>query len=38
MNAWLLSGYVKEQIQELMVMCEASYPDDTSLECSKYLR
>lgn len=31
-------GYVKEQINELMVMCEASYPDDTSLECSKYLR
>ncbi|CAH0603178.1 unnamed protein product [Chrysodeixis includens] len=31
-------GYVKEQIDDLMVMCEASYPDDTSLECSKYLR
>ncbi|XP_060801982.1 EGF domain-specific O-linked N-acetylglucosamine transferase [Amyelois transitella] len=31
-------GYVKEQIEELMVMCEASFPDDTSLECSKYLR
>ncbi|XP_028176160.1 EGF domain-specific O-linked N-acetylglucosamine transferase [Ostrinia furnacalis] len=31
-------GYVKEQIEELMVMCEASYPLDSSLECSKYLR
>ncbi|CAG4944872.1 unnamed protein product [Colias eurytheme] len=31
-------GYVKEQIDELMVMCEASIPDDSSLECSKYLR
>ncbi|XP_011556354.3 EGF domain-specific O-linked N-acetylglucosamine transferase [Plutella xylostella] len=31
-------GYVKEQIEELMVICEASFPDDTSLECSKYLR
>ncbi|KAL0894744.1 hypothetical protein ABMA27_013278 [Loxostege sticticalis] len=31
-------GYVKEQKEELMVMCEASYPHDSSLECSKYLR
>ncbi|KAG6454034.1 EGF domain-specific O-linked N-acetylglucosamine transferase [Manduca sexta] len=31
-------GYIKEQINELMVMCQASYQDDTSLECSKYLR
>ncbi|CAH0726700.1 unnamed protein product, partial [Brenthis ino] len=31
-------GYIKEQIQELMVMCEATYPHDSSLECSKYLR
>ncbi|XP_041978905.1 EGF domain-specific O-linked N-acetylglucosamine transferase [Aricia agestis] len=31
-------GYVKEQISDLMVMCEATYPHDTSLECSKYLR
>lgn len=31
-------GYIKEQINDLMVMCEASYPDDTSLECTKYLR
>ncbi|XP_045767771.1 EGF domain-specific O-linked N-acetylglucosamine transferase [Maniola jurtina] len=31
-------GYIKEQIQELMVMCKASYPSDSSLECSKYLR
>ncbi|XP_031763839.2 EGF domain-specific O-linked N-acetylglucosamine transferase [Galleria mellonella] len=31
-------GFVKDQINELMVMCEAFYPDDTSLECSKYLR
>ncbi|XP_045487670.1 EGF domain-specific O-linked N-acetylglucosamine transferase isoform X3 [Pieris rapae] len=31
-------GYIKEQIDELMVMCEASVPDDSSLECSKYLR
>ncbi|XP_047545197.1 EGF domain-specific O-linked N-acetylglucosamine transferase [Vanessa atalanta] len=31
-------GYIKEQIQELMVICEATYPHDSSLECSKYLR
>ncbi|XP_072936514.1 EGF domain-specific O-linked N-acetylglucosamine transferase [Epargyreus clarus] len=31
-------GYIKEQIEDLMVMCEASYPHDSSLECSKYLR
>ncbi|VVC97388.1 unnamed protein product [Leptidea sinapis] len=31
-------GYIKEQIDDLMVMCEASIPDDSSLECSKYLR
>ncbi|RVE43829.1 hypothetical protein evm_011497 [Chilo suppressalis] len=33
-----LQGYVKEQIDELMVLCEALYPHDSSLECSKYLR
>ncbi|XP_068620979.1 EGF domain-specific O-linked N-acetylglucosamine transferase isoform X2 [Battus philenor] len=31
-------GYVKDQIDELQVMCEASYLHDSSLECSKYLR
>ncbi|KAL4706039.1 hypothetical protein ACJJTC_014261 [Scirpophaga incertulas] len=31
-------GYVKDQIEELTVICEATYPQDTSLECSKYLR
>ncbi|XP_013181020.1 PREDICTED: EGF domain-specific O-linked N-acetylglucosamine transferase [Papilio xuthus] len=31
-------GYVKDQIEELQVMCEASYLHDSSLECSKYLR
>ncbi|CAK1549869.1 unnamed protein product [Leptosia nina] len=31
-------GYIKEQIEELMVMCEASLIEDSSLECSKYLR
>lgn len=34
----IFSGYVQEQIEELMVMCDAAYPTDTSLECSKYLR
>lgn len=34
----IVLGYVKEQIEELMVMCEAVYPNDSSLECSKYLR
>lgn len=33
-----LTGYVKDQIEELQVMCEASYLHDSSLECSKYLR
>lgn len=32
------SGYVKEQIEDSMVMCEASFQGDSSLECSKYLR
>lgn len=34
----LFSGYVKEQIEDSMVMCEASFQGDSSLECSKYLR
>lgn len=38
LNCNTISGYVKEQIQDLMVMCEATYPYDSSLECSKYLR
>lgn len=31
-------GYVKQQIKELSVMCEPFFPNDSSLECSKYLR
>lgn len=31
-------GYVKQQINELSVMCEPFFPNDSSLECSKYLR
>lgn len=31
-------GYVKDQIQEMMVMCEPTFIDDSSLECSKHLR
>lgn len=31
-------GYVKEQVDDTMVMCEPLFPDDTSLECSKFLR
>lgn len=31
-------GYVRHQIDELMVMCTPLYPNDSILECSKYLR
>ncbi|XP_055921825.1 EGF domain-specific O-linked N-acetylglucosamine transferase [Eupeodes corollae] len=31
-------GYIKQQISELTVMCEPTYREDSSLECSKYLR
>ncbi|XP_067003834.2 EGF domain-specific O-linked N-acetylglucosamine transferase isoform X2 [Anabrus simplex] len=31
-------GYIREQIQEMMVMCEPLFVDDSSLECSKHLR
>lgn len=31
-------GYVKHQINELRIMCTPLYPNDSSLECSKYLR
>lgn len=31
-------GYVKQQIDELMLMCEPKLITDSSLECSKYLR
>lgn len=34
----IFSGYVKEQREESMVMCEATFQGDSSLECSKYLR
>lgn len=31
-------GYVKQQIDEMTIMCEPLFPTDSSLECSKYLR
>ncbi|XP_077292381.1 EGF-domain O-GlcNAc transferase [Arctopsyche grandis] len=31
-------GYVKEQLKELKVMCEPLFIDDSSLECSQYMR
>ncbi|XP_037959922.1 EGF domain-specific O-linked N-acetylglucosamine transferase [Teleopsis dalmanni] len=31
-------GYIKQQIEELSVMCEPKYFTDSSLECTKYLR
>lgn len=29
---------MKEQLNEMMVMCEPLFPHDSVLECSKYLR
>lgn len=31
-------GYVKEQRDELQLLCKPTFIDDSSLECSKYLR
>jgi len=31
-------GYIQEQRQELMVMCEPTFMEDSSLECTKHLR
>lgn len=31
-------GYVKQQMKEMMVLCEPMFPDDSSLECSEHLR
>lgn len=31
-------GYIKQQISEMSVMCEPTYREDSSLECTKYLR
>lgn len=31
-------GYVKDQREEMTVLCEPSLPEDSSLECSKHLR
>ncbi|XP_075214327.1 EGF-domain O-GlcNAc transferase isoform X2 [Lycorma delicatula] len=31
-------GYIREQLKEMMVMCEPLFKEDSSLECSKYLR
>lgn len=31
-------GYVKQQISEMTMMCEPKYREDSSLECTKYLR
>lgn len=31
-------GYVRQQINEMMVLCTPLFPNDSILECSKYLR
>lgn len=31
-------GFVKQQLKEMMVMCEPLFPDDSSVECSEHLR
>lgn len=31
-------GYIKQQIQEMKIMCEPLFKEDSSLECSKHLR
>lgn len=31
-------GYIQHQIDELLLMCEANFITDSSLECTKYLR
>lgn len=31
-------GYVRQQLQEMKVLCEPLFPNDSSLECSEHLR
>lgn len=31
-------GFIKQQIKEMMVMCEPLFPDDSALECSEHLK
>lgn len=31
-------GFIRDQIQEMRIMCEPMFPHDSALECSKYLR
>lgn len=31
-------GYIQQQMSEMTVMCEPTYREDSSLECTKYLR
>lgn len=31
-------GYIRQQLREMTLMCEPTYPHDSSLECSQYLR
>nr|XP_019931574.2 EGF domain-specific O-linked N-acetylglucosamine transferase-like [Aedes albopictus]XP_029724039.1 EGF domain-specific O-linked N-acetylglucosamine transferase-like [Aedes albopictus] len=31
-------GFVRDQIRETRIMCEPTFPHDSALECSKYLR
>ncbi|KAJ8973594.1 hypothetical protein NQ317_010031 [Molorchus minor] len=31
-------GFIKQQLQEMQVLCEPLFPNDSSLECSEHLR
>lgn len=31
-------GFVRDQVREMRIMCEPTFPHDSALECSKYLR
>ncbi|XP_058826339.1 EGF domain-specific O-linked N-acetylglucosamine transferase [Topomyia yanbarensis] len=31
-------GFLRDQIREMRIMCEPTFPHDSALECSKYLR
>ncbi|XP_058453938.1 EGF domain-specific O-linked N-acetylglucosamine transferase [Malaya genurostris] len=31
-------GFLRDQIREMRIMCEPTFPQDSALECSKYLR
>lgn len=35
---YIKTGYIRQQLREMKVMCEPLFPQDSVLECSSYLR